>query len=98
MRTFKFLFVAAGFFFAASFVNSAHAANPIKESRKQIKRETTVSHTKPFIQVIYLYTTCPNGAVRCVGSIGLTDNGTYIGAYYWGESLACANDQVAIYA
>ena len=92
------------FFFISISFNKASAAT-IKNSN--VEGTTTSTKSKsveiknkkaPFIQMIWIYTTCPNGVRRAIGCIGLTDNGTFIDYIFWGETIACENDQVAIWA
>lgn len=82
----------------SALLNQASASNyGVEKNKKYIKFDITPSDKKPTLQVIYLWTTCPNGVRRTVGNIGLTDGGQVIGYMYWGETMACENDQVAYY-
>lgn len=75
------------------------SATEKSEPKKPVDKEKqTIPDEDALIRMIHLYTVCPNGAIRAVGVIGLTDDGRYIDHYYWGEEIACENDQLVHYA
>ncbi|HEV7780872.1 MAG TPA: hypothetical protein VGO58_06380 [Chitinophagaceae bacterium] len=96
MKKIKFLFVAVAILIVSAISNDARASDSVDMGIKKTENNGSgkfVFEKKPLIQIIYFYTTCPDGTVQCVGNVGLTDGGQYIGHYYWGDAVACEGHQ-----
>lgn len=99
MKKFKFAFLLVALFFTISASanlkpEELNIHSPFSGEKLLSPEAKSVDFN---IQLIWIYTTCPNGQIRAVGVIGLNDQGEFIDYLYWGEAEACKNDQVLIF-
>lgn len=111
MKKLKLITFISVSFFASSFLNSAFASNgnirkeSIFKNTFIIKQQTkSINSSNAFddLQIIRFYTTCPDGTQQMAGVVAIFTNSnaqlTSVIVDYWGEELACSNNQLILWA